>query len=150
MSAHPPLRDALADYLALRRALGFKLANAARLLGQFVDYLHGHGVDTPTTDHAAMTCDTAAPSPPCWTGTAPMLTCRPCCRAWRSTWATPTPSTRSGTCRPRRSCWPWPASAWTPTWQANHEHPRPDPAVVFNRPPVPAASGQRPHHRRLP
>src|SRR6266498_3123672 len=52
MSTHPPLRDALADYLALRRALGFKLANAGRLLGQFVDYLDGHGVDTPTTDHA--------------------------------------------------------------------------------------------------
>src|SRR6266536_316889 len=52
MSTHPPLRDALASYLALRRALGFKLANAGRLLGQFVDYLDGHGVDTPTTDHA--------------------------------------------------------------------------------------------------
>lgn len=52
MSTYPPLRDALADYLALRRALGFKLANADRLLGQFVDYLDGHGVDTPTTDHA--------------------------------------------------------------------------------------------------
>ena len=52
MSTHPPLRAALADYLALRRALGFKLANAARLLGQFVDYLDGHGVDAPTTDHA--------------------------------------------------------------------------------------------------
>src|SRR6266545_5710975 len=48
MSAHPPLRDALADYLALRRALGFKLANAARLLGQFVDYLHRHGPDRAT------------------------------------------------------------------------------------------------------
>jgi integrase/recombinase XerD len=52
MSTHPPLRDALADYLALRHALGFKLANAARLLGQFVDYLDGHGADAPTTDHA--------------------------------------------------------------------------------------------------
>ena len=29
----PPLRDALEDYLMLRRALGFKLASAARLLG---------------------------------------------------------------------------------------------------------------------
>ena len=28
----PPLRDALEDYLLLRRALGFKLASAARLL----------------------------------------------------------------------------------------------------------------------
>ena len=31
----PPLRDALGDYLDLRRALGFRLANAGRLLGQF-------------------------------------------------------------------------------------------------------------------
>ena len=43
MSTHPSLRDALGDYLALRRALGFKLANAGRLLGQFVHYLDGHG-----------------------------------------------------------------------------------------------------------
>ena len=28
----PSLRDALADYLNLRRALGFQLANAGRLL----------------------------------------------------------------------------------------------------------------------
>src|SRR6266540_3575219 len=52
MSTHPSLRDALGDYLALRRALGFKLANAGRLLGQFVDYLNGHGFGIPTTDHA--------------------------------------------------------------------------------------------------
>src|SRR5216684_1973361 len=52
MSTHPSLRDALDDYLALRRALGFKLANAGRLLGQFVAYLNEHGLGTPTTDHA--------------------------------------------------------------------------------------------------
>jgi integrase len=52
MNTHPSLRDALCDYLDLRRALGFKLANAGRLLGQFVDYLNEHGVSTPTTDHA--------------------------------------------------------------------------------------------------
>jgi integrase/recombinase XerD len=52
MSARPPLRDAFDDYLALRRALGFKLANAGRLLGQFVDYLDKHGVGIPTTDDA--------------------------------------------------------------------------------------------------
>jgi integrase/recombinase XerD len=48
----PPLRQALADYLALRRATGFRLANAGRLLGQFVDHLEQRGVDTITTDHA--------------------------------------------------------------------------------------------------
>jgi integrase/recombinase XerD len=52
MNTHPALRDALGDYLALRRALGFKLASAGRLLGQFVRYLDEHGVSTPTTDDA--------------------------------------------------------------------------------------------------
>ncbi len=52
MSTHPSLRDALGDYLALRRALGFKLASAGRLLGQFVEYLNEHGVGTLTIDHA--------------------------------------------------------------------------------------------------
>jgi len=37
------LADALADYLAVRRALGFKLRHHGRLLGQFVEYLEGHG-----------------------------------------------------------------------------------------------------------
>jgi integrase/recombinase XerD len=46
------LRQALSDYLALRRALGFKLANAGQLLGQFVDYLDDHGADTVTIEQA--------------------------------------------------------------------------------------------------
>ena len=48
----PPLRDALGDYLSMRRALGFQLANAGRLLGQFVGYLEAHGADTITAEHA--------------------------------------------------------------------------------------------------
>jgi integrase/recombinase XerD len=48
----PPLRDALGDYLGLRRALGFRLASAGRLLGQFVGYLEAHGMDTVTAEHA--------------------------------------------------------------------------------------------------
>ena len=51
MSTHPLLRDGLGDYLALRRALGFKLANAGRLLDQFIEYLNECGAGTPTTDH---------------------------------------------------------------------------------------------------
>jgi integrase len=47
-----PLRGALEDYLRLRRALGFKLTSAGRLLGQFVDYLEEHGMNTVTMDHA--------------------------------------------------------------------------------------------------
>lgn len=46
------LRQALHDYLNLRRALGFKLANAGRLLDQFVGYLEQRGIDTVTIDHA--------------------------------------------------------------------------------------------------
>ena len=34
-----PLRDALADYLAMRRALGYKLERDGKLLAQFLDYL---------------------------------------------------------------------------------------------------------------
>jgi integrase/recombinase XerD len=52
MNGHPPLRQALADYLNLRRALGFKLASAGRLLGQFIDYLAQHDAPTPTIAHA--------------------------------------------------------------------------------------------------
>ena len=47
-----PLHDALGDYLSLRRALGFRLASAGRLLGQFVGYLEAHGMDTVTAEHA--------------------------------------------------------------------------------------------------
>jgi Phage integrase family len=48
----PPLRHVLGDYLSLRRALGFQLVNAGRLLGQFVGDLEARGIDTVTTEHA--------------------------------------------------------------------------------------------------
>src|SRR5690349_9408119 len=51
-TSRSPLRDALGDYLSLRRALGFQLANAGRLLGQFAGYLEAHGMDTVTAEHA--------------------------------------------------------------------------------------------------
>jgi hypothetical protein len=47
-----PLRDALDDYLALRRTLGFRLATAGRLLGQFVSWLEARGASTITTADA--------------------------------------------------------------------------------------------------
>ena len=47
-----PLRDSLDDYLALRRALGFRLKTAGRLLGQFVSWLDDRGCDTITTADA--------------------------------------------------------------------------------------------------
>lgn len=47
-----PLRGALEDYLALRRALGFRLKTAGRLLGQFVSWLEDRGTSTITTTDA--------------------------------------------------------------------------------------------------
>jgi integrase/recombinase XerD len=47
-----PLRRSLAEYLALRRALGYGLAEAERLLGQFLDYIQEQGTKTITTEHA--------------------------------------------------------------------------------------------------
>src|SRR4051812_36778313 len=52
MSGHPPLREALREYLSLRRALGFKLSSAGRLLGQFIDYLDAQQATMVTIDHA--------------------------------------------------------------------------------------------------
>ncbi|MGI8729891.1 MAG: tyrosine-type recombinase/integrase [Solirubrobacteraceae bacterium] len=46
------LRDALAEYLAVRRALGYKLDTAERFLGQFLDYLEQHGEQQITIEHA--------------------------------------------------------------------------------------------------
>ena len=46
------LRQALADYLALRRALGFHLVSVGRLLEQFLDYLDEAGAATVTTEYA--------------------------------------------------------------------------------------------------
>lgn len=47
-----PLRDALADYLSIRRAMGYKLERAGKLLGQFVDYLDDAEIATVTVEHA--------------------------------------------------------------------------------------------------
>jgi integrase/recombinase XerD len=48
----PSLREALHQYLALRRALGFKLKATGRLLGQFVDYLDAQEATTLTIEDA--------------------------------------------------------------------------------------------------
>jgi integrase/recombinase XerD len=52
MTGHPPLREALGEYLGLRRALGFKLSTAGRLLGQFLDYLDQQQAASITVAHA--------------------------------------------------------------------------------------------------
>lgn len=46
------LRQALADYLAMRRALGYQLARAEKLLGQFLTYLEDLGETHLRTDTA--------------------------------------------------------------------------------------------------
>jgi integrase len=47
-----PLRQALAGYLAVRHALGYKLGRPEKLLGQFIGYLEAAGATTITTEHA--------------------------------------------------------------------------------------------------
>jgi integrase len=47
-----PLRQALTDYLTIRRALGYKLVRAGKLLAQFVTYLEDIGAKTVTTERA--------------------------------------------------------------------------------------------------
>lgn len=47
-----PLQDQLADYLALRRALGYRLARPEKLLGQFLDHLERRGETTITVSSA--------------------------------------------------------------------------------------------------
>jgi integrase/recombinase XerD len=46
------LQGALADYLATRRALGYKLERAEKLLRQFLAYLAEHEAETITVEHA--------------------------------------------------------------------------------------------------
>src|SRR5262249_14390054 len=46
------LRDAIADYLTIRRALGFRLFEHQRLLGDFAVFLERAGASTITTELA--------------------------------------------------------------------------------------------------
>ena len=41
----------LEEYLRIRRSLGFTLERHAKLLAQFIGYLHDQGGDTITVDH---------------------------------------------------------------------------------------------------
>ncbi|SDT12158.1 tyrosine-type recombinase/integrase [Actinoplanes derwentensis] len=59
------LRQTLADYLAVRRALGYKLERAEKLLGQFLDYLHDEDAHTVTVEHA-LAWATAPAGDPWW------------------------------------------------------------------------------------
>ena len=61
-----PLRAALADYLALRRSLGYKLERAEKLLGQFLAYLEKRGARTITTEQALAWARLPANASPSW------------------------------------------------------------------------------------
>lgn len=59
------LRQAVAEYLALRQAMGFKLHEESRLLPRFIDFLEEQGEEFITTDGAvrwATQCRTAQPA----------------------------------------------------------------------------------------
>lgn len=48
----PDLRTLIGDYLAMRRALGFKLEGTGRLLFAFADHLERCQAQTVTVEHA--------------------------------------------------------------------------------------------------
>jgi integrase/recombinase XerD len=61
-----PLRRHLADYLTLRRAMGFDLDRAEKLIGQFLSYLEAHDGDTVTIEHALAWARLPATADPWW------------------------------------------------------------------------------------
>ena len=60
------LRPALADYLDLRRGLGFKLDRDAKLLDQFITYLEQRGTGTVTVTDALAWATLPADASPGW------------------------------------------------------------------------------------
>lgn len=63
-----PLRHAVVDYLAVRRALGYQLERPARLLDQFVAYLEQVGAHTVTVEHAVAWATLPQTATPRWWG----------------------------------------------------------------------------------
>jgi integrase/recombinase XerD len=61
-----PLRDALADYLSLRRSLGYGLRRPEKLLNQFLDYLEECGASMITTDLAVAWARLPQGASPLW------------------------------------------------------------------------------------
>lgn len=59
------LREALADYLTIRRAMGYRLARAEKLLGQFLTYLEERG-KTRLNTRTALAWATLPPGDPSW------------------------------------------------------------------------------------
>ena len=61
------LRQALTDYLAMRRALGYKLDKTERLLGQFVSFVEDRGEKCLTTETALAWATLPAGADASWT-----------------------------------------------------------------------------------
>lgn len=62
----PPLRELVADYLRVRRALGFKLEGTERLLFAFVDYLQDQGAAAVSVEHAVAFATAPQGTSPRW------------------------------------------------------------------------------------
>ncbi len=60
------LTAALADYLALRRGLGYKLERAGRVLGDFVAYLDQEGAEHVSVEAALAWATRSANPESCW------------------------------------------------------------------------------------
>ena len=97
------LRPAVQDYLRVRRALGYKLKNAERLLGQFASYCEQSGICTVTTDAAVAWAILPIGADPSWL--AQRLSGVRCFATWMQTLdpATEVPPTDILTGRPRRA-----------------------------------------------
>ena len=61
-----PLRRALADYLAMRRALGYRLVRAEKLLAQFLAYLEDCGETRLRTETALAWATLPTGTDPSW------------------------------------------------------------------------------------
>jgi integrase/recombinase XerD len=60
------LEQAVADYLSLRRAMGFRLERAERLLAHFLAYLADHDIEVVTTEVALAWAVLPTNAEPCW------------------------------------------------------------------------------------
>jgi integrase/recombinase XerD len=60
------LRQAVEDYLRIRRALGYKLERDGEILPRFVDYLHANGADTITVELALAWATPSDIKPAAW------------------------------------------------------------------------------------
>ena len=111
-----PLRDDLADYLALRRSMGFKLRRAEKLLGQFVAHCEhdrrrgGHDRDRPRLGDPARGGEHHLDLPPAGRGARlqplPGPRRRPQPGDPDERGAAPCPPGRRRSSTPRTRCWP--------------------------------------------